>query len=148
MLIFLIINLFSSFFLCGLIWTIQLVHYPSFHALDKVHFIEHMNLHKQRISLLVVPMMLLELATSIGLVLFADLYSELNKAGLIIVILIWFSTFFVQVPLHKKLSSGYDQVIITKLVRTNFIRTILWTLKATIGGYVVIQLIKDSPLTF
>lgn len=146
MLTILLVNLFSSFYLCGLIWTIQLVHYPSFHALDKVHFIEHMNFHKQRISLLVVPVMLLELATSIALVFYAELYSELHKTGLIIVILIWLSTFFVQVPLHNKLSMGYEEGIVTKLVKSNVIRTVLWTLKATIGGYLFTELLKGSEL--
>lgn len=146
MLTILLVNLFSSFFLCGLIWTIQLVHYPSFHSLDKVHFIEHMNFHKKRISLLVVPVMLLELATSIALVFFAELYSEMHETGLIIVILIWISTFFVQVPLHNKLSMGYEEVLVIKLIKSNVIRTVLWTLKATIGGYLFTELLKGSEL--
>lgn len=139
---FLIVNLFSSFFLCGLIWTIQLLHYPSFHAFDKTHFIEHMAFHKMRISLIVVPMMLLELATSMGLVLFVNHHSALHSAGLIVVILIWLITFFVQVLLHNQLSSGYEKRTVTKLVNTNWLRTLLWSVKSFLGVYLIIELVQ------
>ena len=42
----------------GLIWTIQLVHYPFFHRLEKENFNEHMDEHRKKISFIVLPVML------------------------------------------------------------------------------------------
>jgi len=44
-------------------------------------------------------------------------------------LLIWISTFFIQVPLHKKIAYKRDLRKIKKLILSNLIRTFLWTLK-------------------
>lgn len=56
--------------------------------------------------------------------------SLMSLTLLILVIGIFASTFFIQVPLHQKLSVGKDSHLIYRLVRTNWMRTIAWTLKA------------------
>lgn len=131
--LFLIANIFSSFFLCGLIWTIQLVHYPIFHRLGKNRFTTHIEFHKKSISFIVVPLMLLELGTSFFLTFTEESYSIYHASGFIIVLCIWITTFLIQVPLHNRLSVTYSKSDISKLVGTNWIRTILWTLKAGIS---------------
>ena len=133
----LILNLFSSFFLCGLIWTVQLVHYPSFHGFEKETYHEWMSLHKSRISFIVLPVMLTELGSSILLAISETTYSVLHQTGLGIVVLIWLITFFVQVPLHEKLSAGYRQEIVQKLVFSNRWRTLLWSIKSILGMYLL-----------
>jgi len=47
-----------------------------------------------------------------------------------LVLLIWLSTFLIQVPIHNQLGIGKDSFLIKRLVQTNWIRTILWTSKA------------------
>ncbi len=122
-------NLVLSFIAVGLIWTIQLVHYPSMRYISKDKFPEYHNFHSIRISILAMPLMLAELVTSIML-----WYQNLNNAiqaifliNLIIVVLIWFSTFLIQVPLHNALSKEKNTEKLSKLIYTNWIRTILWT---------------------
>lgn len=137
----LILNLFSSFFLCGLIWTVQLVHYPAFHGFDKETYHEWMSFHKSRISLVVVPVMLAELGSSFFLVFGHAPFPNLQLAGLIIVLLLWLITFFVQVPLHDNISSGYTLSDVNRLVTSNWIRTILWSLKSAIGIYILVRII-------
>lgn len=44
-----LINGATSIFLCGLIWVIQLVHYPSFHFVEDSRFIDFQAFHTQRI---------------------------------------------------------------------------------------------------
>lgn len=126
----LIANIFCSFALFGLIWCVQLVHYPFFLRADKINFIDHIEFHKYRISIIVVPLMTIELATSGILTFQAQQYTGWNLFGFIIVILIWLVTFFVQVPLHNQLSKGYDESKIQKLIKTNWIRTFLWSAKS------------------
>jgi len=129
----LIANIFCSFALFGLIWCIQLVHYPFFLRSDKANFIKHIGFHKRQISIIVVPLMTVELASSGILAFETTQYANLNIIGFIIVISIWLVTFFVQVPIHNSLSNGYDEASVQKLIKTNWIRTILWTLKSAIS---------------
>jgi hypothetical protein len=137
----LIINLFSSFFLCGLIWMVQLVHYPSFHGFDKDEYSEWITFHKQRISVIVIPAMLVELVTSLLLVFGNAPFPVLQLAGLGIVISIWLITFFVQVPLHERLTFGYQKKVADRLITSNWWRTLLWSLKSALGLYLISQLV-------
>jgi hypothetical protein len=123
-----LIQIFSCFSLFGLIWTIQLVHYPSFLKIDKLEFKDFSNLHSKKISLIVVPIMLLELVSgSMLLILFPSIVTGSNFLGIII---IWTSTLFLSMPLHRKLASGKDEALIEKLIKTNWPRTIIWTLRS------------------
>ena len=120
------LNVISAFLLTGVIWTIQIVHYPSFHYIDKLSFTNFHNFHERRISIIVMPLMLIELITSIALYIH-NMWSIIFALNLLIVGLIWCSTFFVQVPIHSILSAKKDKNLIEKLVNTNWIRTFLWS---------------------
>lgn len=122
------LNVISAFLLTGVIWTIQIVHYPSFHYIDKLSFTNFHNFHERRISIIVMPLMLIELITSIALYIH-NMWSIIFALNLLIVVLIWCSTFFVQVPIHSILSEKKDKNLIEKLVNTNWIRTFLWSIR-------------------
>ena len=122
------LNVISAFLLTGVIWTIQIVHYPSFHYIDKLSFTNFHNFHERRISIIVMPLMLIELITSIALYIH-NMWSIIFALNLLIVGLIWYSTFFVQVPIHSILSEKKDKNLIEKLVNTNWIRTFLWSIR-------------------
>lgn len=138
----LIANIFSSFALFGLIWCVQIVHYPFFLRSDKEHFVEHIAFHKRHISVIVVPLMTMELVTSGILSFQAEQLAYWNMFGFVLVILIWLVTFSVQVPLHGKLSDGYDEPNVQKLIKTNWIRTILWSLKSFISLFILYSLFQ------
>jgi hypothetical protein len=137
-----IVNLASSLFLAGLIWTVQCVHYPIFHRLDIPNFTEHINFHRSAISLLVVPVMSIELGTSVWLAWSASTSVFLHQTGLAVVVLIWLTTFFIQVPLHQELSFERNENAIHRLVYTNWLRTFLWTVKATLSLIVLHNLLQ------
>ena len=122
------LNTISAFLLTGVIWTIQLIHYPSFHYIDKLSFVNFHKFHERRISIIVIPLMIVELITSVVLYM-NDTSSLIFALNLAIIVLIWCSTFFIQVPIHTILSSGKDKKMIEKLVKTNWIRTFLWTIR-------------------
>lgn len=89
-----------------------------------------MKWHQFRISWVVIPIMLIELFTGIWIcwkLSFGDLIWNINLGFLA---LIWISTFIFQGPMHQKLLAGYSQEKILFLVRTNWIRTISWTLRS------------------
>jgi hypothetical protein len=121
-------ELITSSALLGIIWLVQLVQYPSFLDLNQDTFKISMKHHQDRISIVVVPLMLSELFIA-GWFIFTD-YSTTRLLVLMIVLLIWVSTFTLQVPLHEKLlKEGFHEERIRKLVKTNWIRTFLWTTK-------------------
>ena len=127
-----LLNLVLAFIAVGLIWTIQLVHYPSMRFIPKERFVEYHNFHSIRISFLAMPLMLTELGTS--LMLFYQNYNNAIQTifliNLVIVALIWLSTFLIQVPLHNALSKEKQSEKLSKLICTNWIRTILWTARS------------------
>ena len=111
-------QLISCAFLTGLIWIVQLVHYPSFHFVDKVKFFEFNRFHQASISVIVLPAMLIELSCAIALFwLFPA--STAHISSLVLVSIIWLSTFFLSVPCHGKLLRQRSSQTIKRLVNTN-----------------------------
>lgn len=132
-------HVFCTFFLCGLIWTIQLVHYPGFSSIDPSKFAAFHALHSSKITLIVLPTMVIELTSAGWLYMTSRAeasafheYSTWLLVGLLLIIGIWLSTFLVQVPLHGTLSSAPSPEINAKLVTTNWWRTFGWTLRSVI----------------
>lgn len=123
-------NLCLSAILCGLIWTVQLVHYPSFLDVGSKEYLIFQQNHMRNISLLVMPLMLLELFVGIYLQV-AHFSTNIHWAVYVataLLILIWFVTFFIASPLHGRLvSQGYNADNIQKLINANWWRTIAWT---------------------
>ena len=118
----------STLFLVGLIWFVQLVHYPLFALVgDSPTFYSE---HQRRTSWIVLPIMTLELGSAAALFFLRQ--SPSDQVGLILLIAIWLSTILLQMPCHRSLTTGYSITTIKRLVRTNWLRTIFWSLRATI----------------
>lgn len=141
----LVSHLVSTFALLGLIWTIQCVHYPAFRYVSSENFPAFHKFHSQQITLIVAPLMLLELFTAAALYfkssnhsLFS--YGFLNFAS---VGLLWVLTAFVSVPLHNQLAQGLQLDVVNKLIISNWPRTILWTLRALVWAYLFYKWDQD-----
>jgi hypothetical protein len=131
-----LINTFSTFFMTGLIWYVQLVHYPSFHFVNKDMFSEFHAHHSLKTGLIVMPVMSLELATS-GALAWNDGWITLNALGFYIVIMIWVCTLFFSVPKHNALKHGKVDSLISGLVNTNWFRTVLWSVKSGLSFWIL-----------
>jgi len=125
----LLLQIVSTWFLVGLIWTIQIVHYPLFAAVGTDRFVAYEASHTRLITFVVGPVMLVEAATAALLVAMrpASVPAWIAWTGLALVIVIWLSTAILQVPDHAKLADGFDSTAHAHLVGTNWIRTIAWT---------------------
>ena len=135
----LLLQLFSTFFMTGLIWVIQLVHYPSFVYVDRKSFVDFENFHGKRISLIVIPAMVLELLSALGLYLVApEALLTLAGVNLGLLLLVWAVTLMVSARLHGKLLKGYNPSYIQQLVSTNWARTFLWTARSFLVLYILI----------
>ena len=122
-------HLFFTIFNTGLIWTIQLVHYPLFLKVGQDHFVNYEHDHTTKISYLVIPTMITELATGIFLA-FSNGITSIYGLLFLLLSLVWVSTFLLQVPLHNALNYAYDTEKIRRLIKTNWIRTLAWTIRS------------------
>ncbi len=116
----------ATWALVGLIWTIQMVHYPLFAQVGREHFVAYHRRHTRQITLVVGPLMLAELATAVLLVLEGTRDPWL-LASLPLLALNWISTWFVQIPLHNTLVTGFEAHAHRRLVTTNWWRTAAWS---------------------
>lgn len=117
----------------GLIWVIQVVHYPLFARVGAEGYREYQLAHQSLISLIVGPAMLVE-ALATGAILVTRRDAPAITAAILLAI-IWASTAFLQVPLHNALANGFDAQAHARLVDTNWIRTIAWTARGILALY-------------
>lgn len=125
-----------TWFLVGLIWIVQRVHYPSMHYVEPDRFVTFETMHCERIGQVVAPAMILEGSLAAALVPLAPnaLAMGLAVTGTVLAAVIWWSTFFIQVPLHNRLQQGKNTDTINRLVGTNWIRTVAWSARGGIAA--------------
>ena len=136
----LLTNVVATLFLVGLIWMVQVVHYPLFDDVGDQNYVRYQQRHQSSITYVVGPVMLIELITALMMIWYRPegVGNWLVYCGIGLVVLIWLSTAFIQVPCHEKLVKGFDPAAYRWLVDSNWIRTVAWTLR---GGVVVWMLV-------
>ena len=134
----LIIHLIATSVMVGVIWIIQLVHYPSFHFIELNKYTTFQRFHMSRISYVVIPAMLTELLTLILIIISMDQVDPIILASALLLIVIWLMTAVFFSGMHQKLTLGYDQAIVEKLVKLNWGRTLLWTLRLLLVSVYII----------
>lgn len=127
----LIAHLVACAFMTGIIWIIQVLHYPAFLSIDVNRFGAFHALHSSRMGYLVGPVMVFELITGVLLVMNQPRSWPL-MANLGLIVGLWLLTFLVSVPLHNFLATSLDPQKIEALIMTNWPRTILWNLRLLI----------------
>jgi hypothetical protein len=127
-----LINLGATLAMFGVILVIQIVHYPLFSRVGAESFRAYEAAHTELITLVVLPLMTAELITAFLLALQPPRGVPPLAAwiGLALVGVTWLSTAFIQVPLHGRLSAGFDADAHQALVMTNWLRTVAWSLRA------------------
>ncbi len=135
----LLANLASAWFMTGLIWFVQVVHYPQFRSVGRDAFISYHANHTRLTTWVVGPPMLIEAGTAVGLVWQGSgwISAQLAWGGLILLAIVWLSTALLQVPRHDLLAKGWDAKAGGFLCSTNWIRTIAWTARAALMLYAV-----------
>ena len=139
-----LLNLLSTWYLVGLIWMVQVVHYRMFDRVGTDEFVQYEQDHNRLITPIVALPMLIELATACALLVVAPPGFPRWAAwvGVIMIAAVWLTTFFISVPCHTKLLSGFDPDAYRRLVHTNWIRTALWTARGVLMGYFAIRLME------
>jgi len=132
----------ATLVMVGVIWFIQVVHYPLFPKVPRTAFDAYEASNTQLTFWFVGPPMAVEALT--GVLLLWRRPEEVRLAlawtGLGLVAIIWLSTALLQVPQHQILLSGFDPSAHRTLVLSNWIRTIAWSMR----GVLVLWIIADS----
>ena len=128
-------NLILNSILTGIIITTQIVTYPLLKYVSRDFTLFHQK-YVSRIGFIVAPIMMLEL-TVVGKMVIDDFYNPLIKLLAFFTILIWLSTFFIQVPIHNQLSRGKNLTRLKILITSNWIRTISWSLKLALSATLI-----------
>ena len=97
--------------------------------------------HRERTGPVVIPPMLIEGVVAVWLLVHRPrgVHPLLPIVGMTALLGIWVSTFFLQVPCHLQLSTGWDAQTLRFLVNSNWIRTILWSFRMAISVGMVWQ---------
>ena len=134
----------ATWYMVGLIWMVQLVHYPLFGAVGERGFAAYAAAHQRRITWVVAPPMLAELASGAWLALRppAGAGRAPLLAGLALLGVIWLSTAVLQVPRHAVLGRGYDPRAHRALVRSNWVRTAAWTARGALVLWIAVRLLR------
>ena len=130
----LLVHAASTSAMMGLIWFVQVVHYPLMARVGAQDYALYQHAHMSRTTFIVAPLMLAEMSTAILLIpMLGGAYYPLTLTGLSMLVLVWISTAALQVPAHKGLTQGFIDRAHRRLVATNWVRTLLWTLRTVLA---------------
>jgi hypothetical protein len=134
MVLLLLAHAAATIFMVGVIWFVQVVHYPLFARVGTPKFSAYSLEHTRLTGLVVGPPMLLEAATAIALVVWTPLgiSASLVWTGLLLVAGIWLSTALLQSPRHTTLGGSFDPGAHRFLLTSNWLRTVLWSLRGLV----------------
>jgi uncharacterized membrane protein len=143
--VILIANLASTCYMVGLIWMVQIVHYPLFAKVGSDQFTAYQTSHQSLTTLVVGPPMLIEFLTAVLLIWYrpAGVPDWLVYIALGLLAIVWASTAFLQVPCHEKLTAGFDAAVHNKLVVSNWIRTIGWTARGVLVTWMLVDVLRE-----
>jgi hypothetical protein len=127
----LLIHVASTWALIGLIWMVQLVVYPGFADVGDAQLASFHERHCRRITWVVGPLMGAELVSGLALLSEPPPGASVGLlwAGMGLVALSWLCTGLVSVPLHARLAVRDRARVQARLVSTNWIRTLAWSVR-------------------
>lgn len=125
----------ATWAMVGLIWTIQVLHYPLLAAVGDGAFAGYEAAHTRRITALLALPWGVEAATTLALAALAPAGAAraLAWGGALLLAGILASTVLLQVPRHRVLAEGFDAAAHRGLVATNWLRTLLWTARGAVA---------------
>ena len=137
-------HLAATAFMVGLIWYVQLVHYPLMAGWPAEDFPRYEAAHRERTGWIVVPVMLAEgaLATALLVRRPRGVAAWMPAVGMLALLALQTSTFLIQVPCHERLARGWDAATHAWLVESNWIRTVAWSLRGLLAAWIVLRVAR------
>lgn len=136
----LILHAGATFCMTGLIWFVQVVHYPLMAAVGPEGWRGYHAAHTSRTTLVVAPLMLIEAITALGAAWLVSVPALAwlrtpTLIGLVLLAVVWGWTFLWMVPLHARLGEAQGRV--RELARSNWVRTAAWSLRSAVAAWMI-----------
>ena len=140
------LQLVSTLGMVGVIWFVQVVHYPLFDKVGSSGFRDYEQDHQRRTTLVVAPLMLTEAVTAVALFWLRPegIPTPTAVVGLGLIAILWASTFLWQVPAHGRLAKSFDSATHRNLVRSNWLRTVAWSARGVLVCWMCLPLLSVS----
>ena len=126
----------ATWAMTGVIWFVQVVHYPLMAAVGASGFLSYHAQHSRLTTTVVGPLMLAEAAAAIWIAI--ERPTLVTAIGVVLLVVVWVATFLVAVPRHALLATGFDAAVIDSLTATNWIRTLAWSARAVLAAWLLV----------
>ena len=115
-------------------WIMQLIDYPLFKFVGKKAFKKFKKERSKRVMILASFFLVLELITGILLIWIKPIGISSVQVwiGLSLIIIIWITTWTIEVPQHKILEAEFNEKTQNILLKANWIRTVIYSLRVVI----------------
>ena len=140
-----LVHLTATAMMAGLIWFVQVVHYPLFASVPAAASIDYAHRHQRATAQVVGAPMAVEGVCALWLfVAPPDGVGRMLPfvAGVVLAVVLG-STVLLQVPRHGRLAATSDPAdiadVVKGLVVTNWIRTIGWSVRVVLAAVIVAQ---------
>ena len=130
----------STFYGVGMIWVLQLNHYPLYASVGRDALANYMAAHNRRLLLPIVLPSLIAAASSLWLWVEAPAGSAASIPFVIVLLngCVMASTILVQGPAHRQLERhGFSTEIIGRITATNWIRTVAWSVNGALVFWLI-----------
>lgn len=144
-----IITLALTWYMTGMIWSMQILEYPLFALVGPKEFPAYHRRHNRGLPLLVILPSLAAFASAVVVIFTRPARLPLWASIVVTVLdlLILIATVVREAPLHTQLDrEGYSPTIIRQLVQGNWIRTALWTVNALLLLVLTAQFVVATSL--
>jgi len=130
----------ATWTMVGIIWFVQVVHYPLFSRVDGPGSGSYAVENQRRTSWVVGPPMAVEGVTALWLAVTPPdgVDRALPLVGMGLLALVLGSTVLLQVPAHARLVDGHEPSTVRRLVGGNWIRTFGWTARGALVAAMVV----------
>ena len=135
------VNTIATAVMVGVIWFVQIVHYPLLAQFGSTQSVTVAQQHQQRTGYVVGLPMFVEGVTTLWLLV--------QRPDRVAVLLPWANavllavalgrTVLLSVPLHAKMAQAHNDETGSRLVLTNWPRTIAWTARLALCGVMLAQ---------
>ena len=139
--VFFLVQIFCTFAMTGIIWFVQIVHYPLMRKVGKGRFVRYMQTHFVLAAFVVGPLMLLEAAAVVYGLLTPTPWITHDAAllGAVLLLVIWISTFAIHLPQYRRLEREFEARAYRRLLFNNWIRCYAWSFRSIILVFSMLQ---------
>lgn len=133
----------TTFSLTGIIWFLQLVHYPLLRRIVRSRFARYARMHVVLTLFIAGPPALLEAIAVLYSLWRTPPWMDQDAVvlGAVLLGIIWASTFLLQRPQHRKLQEGFDPRAYRRLLYSNWIRSYAWSFRTIILLFSLLRLL-------